>query len=138
MKERFQVEATESGYRVLDQAGKVLAIVERRPQAFEFVRDRGGRVQLQWAGTVIVNQTLSRDFSATHGGSRAGRIMTVISGDQRGSWAWFVNGNDPDTGRGGSFSGREETKDQAVAQLEAVYTEFIAGADKYGPAKLHG
>ncbi|TGQ04103.1 MULTISPECIES: hypothetical protein [unclassified Mesorhizobium] len=68
MKERFKVEAIQSGYRVLDQAGKVLAIVERRPQAFEFVRDRGGRVRLQWARTVIVNQTLPRDFSATHGG----------------------------------------------------------------------
>ncbi|TGS08607.1 hypothetical protein EN852_034340 [Mesorhizobium sp. M2E.F.Ca.ET.209.01.1.1] len=68
MKERFQVEATESGYRVLDQAGKVLAIVERRPQAFEFVRDRGGRVQLQWPRTVIFNQTLPRDSSATDGG----------------------------------------------------------------------
>ncbi|CDX37817.1 conserved hypothetical protein [Mesorhizobium sp. ORS 3359] len=130
MRERFEVEATDSGYRVLDPNGAVVATVERRPQAFELVRGRGGCVRLQWARTVIGKETVPRDFSATHGGYRAGRIMTVISGDQRGSWAWFVNGKDPDTGRTGSFSGREETKDQAVAKLEAVYTEFIADADK--------
>jgi hypothetical protein len=138
MKERFKVEATESGYRVLDPAGKVLAIMERRPQAFAFVRDRGGRVHLQWERTVIGNETVPHDFSATHGGFGAGRIMTMISGDQRGSWAWFVNGTDPDTGRGGSSSGREKTREQAVEQLESAYTEFIANADKYGPDNRHG
>ncbi|RWD71671.1 hypothetical protein [Mesorhizobium sp.] len=137
MKERFEVEATESGYRVLDPDGAVVATVERRPQAFEFVRDRGGRVHLKWARTVIGNQPVPHDFSATHCGFRAGRIMTTISGDHRGSWAWFVNGRDPDTGRTGSFSGREDTKDQAVAQLEASYTEFIAYAARSG-AKRHG
>ncbi|MDG4877688.1 hypothetical protein P9273_21530 [Mesorhizobium sp. WSM4935] len=137
MKERFKVESTENGYRVLDPAGKVLAIMERRPQAFEFVRDRGGRVHLQWARTVIGKETVPRDFSATHGGFGAGRIMTMISGDQRGRWAWFVNGRDPDTGRTGSSSGREDTKDQAVAELEASYTEFIAYAERYGGSKRH-
>ncbi|MDG4895527.1 hypothetical protein P9272_18315 [Mesorhizobium sp. WSM4976] len=138
MKERFEVEATENGYRVLDPAGKVVATVERRPQAFEFVRDRGGRVHLQWARTVIGKQSYPRDFSAMHTGFGAGRIMTVISGDQRGRWAWFVNGRDPDTGRTGGFSGREDTKEQAVAQLEVSYTEFIANADRYGADKRHG
>ncbi|TJW60685.1 MAG: hypothetical protein E5V97_23150 [Mesorhizobium sp.] len=137
MKERFQVEAAERGYRVLDPDGAVVATVERRPLAFQVVRDRGGRVHLKWARTVIGNHPVPHDFSATHCGFRAGRIMTTISGDQRGRWAWFVNGRDPDTGRTGSFSGREDTKDQAVAHLEAVYTEFIADADKYGPTKLH-
>ncbi|TJV70743.1 MAG: hypothetical protein E5X76_18275 [Mesorhizobium sp.] len=137
MKERFEVEATESGYRVLDPKGTVVATVQRRPHAFEFVRDRGGRVHLQWARTVIAKETVRRDFSAMHSGFGAGRIMTVISGE-RGRWAWFVNGRDPDTGRTGSFSGREDTKDQAVAELEAAYTEFIAYADRYGADGRHG
>lgn len=80
MKERFEVETTESGYRVLDPAGMVVATVGRTPQAFELVRGRGGRVHLQWARTMIGNQTVPHDFSARHGGFGAGRVMTVISG----------------------------------------------------------
>ncbi|TPJ82296.1 hypothetical protein [Mesorhizobium sp. B2-6-2] len=72
MKERFEVEATEGGYRVIDPAGMIVATVQRRHQAFEFVRDWDGRVHLQWARTVIANQTVPCDFSPEHSGFGAG------------------------------------------------------------------
>ena len=133
MKERYEVDCAGDAYRVLDPSGAVVATVQRRPEAFAFVRDRGGRVHLQWARTMLNNRIIPKDFSASHGPFRAGRLMPVISGDEHGRWAWFVNGTDPDTGRGGGASGRAVSKDQAVADLEAAYTEFIANADRYVP-----
>jgi len=133
MKERYEVDCADGAYRVLDPSGAVVATFRRRPDAFAFVRDWGGRVHLEWARTVLNNRIVSGHFSASHGPFKAGRLMPVISGDERGRWAWFVNGTDPDTGRGGGASGRADTKDEAVADLEAAYAEFIANADRYAP-----
>lgn len=138
MTERLEVEETNGGFRVLDQAGVELAHVFRRSEAFAFARARGARVHLKWERTVIGGRAVPQDFSARHGDHRAGRIMPTVSGDQPGSWAWFVNGTDPDTGRGCSVGGRESSKDQAVEQLETAYTEFIANGDKYGRRLKNG
>ncbi|RWC28375.1 MAG: hypothetical protein EOS27_18590 [Mesorhizobium sp.] len=138
MTERLEVEETDGGFRVLDQTGVELAHVFRRSEAFAFARDRRARVHLTWERTVIGGNEIPRDFSARHGDHTAGRIMPTVSGDQPGSWAWFVNGTDPDTGRGCSMGGRESSKDQAVEELEAAYTEFIASGDKYGRRSKNG
>ncbi|MES0049217.1 hypothetical protein [Mesorhizobium sp. M0053] len=138
MTERLEVEATDEGYRVLDQVGIELGHLVRRFEAFAFARDRGARVHLVWERTIIGGAAVPRDFTASHGGHRAGRILPIISGDNAGGWAWFVNGVDPDTGRGGSVSGRELLKDKAVEELESAYTEFIANADKFGRQLKNG
>ena len=95
-------------------------------------------MHLKWERTVIGGREVPQDFSACHGDHGAGRIMPTVSGDKPGSWAWFVNGTDPDTGRGSSVGGRESSKDHAVEQLEAAYTQFIANGDKYGRRLKNG
>lgn len=132
MTERLVVEPYDGRYRVLDMQGKLLATTARRPEAFDFVRGRGARVRLKWERTVIGGQTVPRDFSATHGGHIAGRMYIIVGGFDRDCWAWFVNGEDPDSGRRGGSTG-SGTKDEAIEQLELAYTRFIADSDKYRP-----
>ncbi|RUW41536.1 hypothetical protein EOA37_09760 [Mesorhizobium sp. M2A.F.Ca.ET.015.02.1.1] len=131
--ERLVVEPYDGRYRILDMEGKLLATTARRPEAFDFVRGRGARVRLKWDRTVIGGQSSPGDFSAQHEDHRAGRIYPVVAGFDRAKWAWFMNGTDPDSGRGGSISGRGDTKDEAVVALELAYTSFIADSDKYRP-----
>ncbi|MER9700710.1 hypothetical protein [Mesorhizobium sp. M0146] len=75
MTERLEVEETDGGFRVIDQAGIELAHVFRRSEAFAFARDRGARVHLKWERTVIGGRAVPQDFSARHGEHGAGRIM---------------------------------------------------------------
>jgi hypothetical protein len=63
MKERYEVDCAGDVYRVLDPSGAAVATFQRRPEAFALVRDRGGRVHLLWARTVLNDRIQSRNIS---------------------------------------------------------------------------
>ncbi|RWF23786.1 MAG: hypothetical protein EOS64_10070 [Mesorhizobium sp.] len=95
-------------------------------EAVRFVRDRGARLWLDWGRTIIGGQTVPHDFSPTFLGSPVGRIQGEAHGASAGTWRWSIATHDKRWRGHGGQRGRANTKNEAVAELEQAFTDYIA------------
>ncbi|UVK39942.1 hypothetical protein LHFGNBLO_001357 [Mesorhizobium sp. AR10] len=114
--------AYQRGFQVVD-GSTILQTFEKQAEAFKFVHGRGARVWLAWARTIIGGQTAPFDFAATFQQDKVGRIMRTMHGPTAGTWFWTVHT--------GGARGTVDSKDEAVAGVEAAFTRYIAEADKF-------
>lgn len=118
-------DAEEDGYEVLDD-GEPIWSFETIVEAVRFVRDRDARLWLDWGRTVLGGQTAPRDFEASFLGSSVGRLLGQQNGPSAGKWFWSISTNDKRWRIHGGQRGRSSSKDEAVAELERAFTDYLA------------
>lgn len=75
MSKRMDVRKAGGWNYLAEDDGEFLGPFPSASAAFKEVLNRGGRVHLNWARTIIGGQAIPRDFSATFEDEYAGRIM---------------------------------------------------------------
>ncbi|WP_027143128.1 hypothetical protein [Mesorhizobium sp. WSM3626] len=123
--------AYQRGFQVVDDGPTVLATFEARHDAFKFILQRGARVRLSWARTVIGGRAAPYDFAASFIGNDVGRIMKHQHGPSAGAWHWGLYYHDALLKRQNGARGRADSKDEAVAEIEREFTRFVAASDEY-------
>ncbi len=119
-----------------DVLGRFTSIVEMA----RFVRDRGARFWLDWRRTEINGRSAPHDFAPTFLGSDSvGRLLGEQHGPSAGTWRWSIGTHDRRWRGHGGQRGREASKEEAVAALEAEFTRYLAdtpdGWSAYAAAK---
>lgn len=124
--DRLKVHEADGGFQVLEE-GEAIATFATILEAAGFVRDRGARLWLDWGRTVIAARSRPHDFSCSFLGSDSvGRILGEQHGPSAGTWFWSISTHDDRWRKHGGQRGREATKDQAVAELEREFTNYLA------------
>lgn len=124
--DRLKVRDAAAGYEVLAD-GEVIGSFPTIVDAARFVRDRGARLWLDWARTVIGGQTVGpQDFEPAFLGSGVGRVLGEQHGPSKDKWFWAISTNDKRWRVHGGQRGREDTKEAAVAALEREFTTYLA------------
>ncbi|TGQ71004.1 hypothetical protein EN829_001045 [Mesorhizobium sp. M00.F.Ca.ET.186.01.1.1] len=111
--------AYQHGWQAVEN-NRAIETFDSKVEAFAYVRARGARVWLTWGRTVIAGQTVPFDFAAQFQQDDVGRIIKVLHGPSANTWFW--------TCYDGGARGTVKTKPQAVASVEAAYTQRIVRA----------
>ncbi|RWB84150.1 MAG: hypothetical protein EOQ52_24695 [Mesorhizobium sp.] len=123
--DRLRVSKSDDRYQVADESGPMRSF-DTIVEAVRFVRDRGARLWLDWGRTIIGGQIAPQDFVATFLGSPVGRIQGERHGPSAATWRWSIATHDKRWRGHGGQRGQLQTKDEAVAELEQVFTKYIA------------
>jgi len=123
-------------YLVIDR-GEAVGPFASLAKAFAEVLARGGRAHLAWERTVIAGETRPHDFSASFEDQNAGRIYLMSGGMSEGRWQAFPGGHNMETSRVGSGVQVVDTKDDAVAFIETMFTKLMAGRDALSPENAY-
>lgn len=113
-------------YRVKAVDGPLIGTVANPAEGARLVKQHEGRIKLTWSRTVVGREEKRFDFTAAFGDEIVGRIYRPANAER---WNWNLSTSDSRTHRIGSKSGQVASKDEAVANLEQAFTDFLAWAD---------
>lgn len=113
-------------YRVKEVDGPLIGTVADPAEGARLVKEHRGRIKLTWSRTIIGRQEMRFDFTASFGDEIVGRVNRPGNAD---AWNWSLSTSDSRTHRIGSASGQVALKDEAAAELEQAFTDFLAWTD---------